>query len=992
MTSVNNYLKADGAKYWTIQLCDAFRKPQPSNSANDNCTAMFLLNEYTPVWIKVPCQLGMGYSKIICEYQQDTGHSPLMISRSPKECPVGWIFTQENCYSLMKFAPKLSIAQTLVEHLCHDSEGARIGELEHLYYLKRYFSILLGEKSKAYLLMRINSTIHHQPYCALVPSDLETRFDIRYENDLYQSTCIALMPIAHGVVCQMEACEIDQDSCLIGLYQCEDKTCILEKYICDGTVHCPDRTDETNCTDVCMMTNGKSPNLQECFTEQCRRPFCYCSWKYFQCLQGGCVPWWSVCDCISHCPDGSDETQCAYCQSVRGQVTQNVGIYDNVNTHSTILMPFAQNCTSAGFNPCGIMSSGCFPTEALCVFERLPENLIRYCRNGAHLLNCYNFECPNYYKCSFTYCIPLFKVCNGEFDCPNGEDEVSCNDTKCQNLLKCAKESSCVHPKDIHDGVTQCLFTGDDEDPFIAHPCPKSCLCRGHSLKCNYVDLISIPSVYYKVKGLYLRDSNVKYSRDTFTAFHELLGLDISNNNLSYLHPNLFVSQSQLIILNLSHNNLKHILRSSLQGLFNLRYINLHFNPIQTLDSMSFSSLAVIDYVDLSELTISVVKNKALYGMQHCRQINLSYNEIVEIATGAFLGLPQLNVLDLRGNPIVTFSPADFITIRMLPVVYMPVSEFCCKGTFPGSCYPTTTTLTCYQYIQSRVLKILGWCMVGLIGLTKGLMIIWHSRSKRKSLLPTIMLKYSVEMLMGLSIAVILLMDQMFQNFFVTLYLKVLTTSPMCLSANFVYIFSFEMSAFTSLVLVICKTLAVISPLKAKLLLTQTRLYLSALFCTICVILLSFLVLSRDAHFSPKALGVSCGLLITNTEQTIPASYIVLLGINTSIANLITVFSGIAVQALLAKGSLLQANLQLRERAQITSNKRRAACTVLMLMAVDCTGIVTLLIVNILIVCGIVVNKEVEMILTIIVLPVNVILEPILNALILLQRHRCGKS
>ncbi len=38
-----------------------------------------------------------------------------------------------------------------------------------------------------------------------------------------------------------------------------------------------------------------------------------------------------------------------------------------------------------------------------------------------------------------------------------------------------------------------------------------------------------------------------------------------------------------------------------------------------------------------------------------------------------------------------------------------------------------------------------------------------------------------------------------------------------------------------------------------------------------------------------------------------------------------------------------------------------------MLMTVDCTGIVTLLIVNIVIMCGFVVNTEVEMILTIIV-------------------------
>ena len=46
----------------------------------------------------------------------------------------------------------------------------------------------------------------------------------------------------------------------------------------------------------------------------------------------------------------------------------------------------------------------------------------------------------------------------------------------------------------------------------------------------------------------------------------------------------------------------------------------------------------------------------------------------------------------------------------------------------------------------------------------------------------------------------------------------------------------------------------------------------------------------------------------------------------------------------------------------------------LMLMTIDCTGIVTLLIVNILIMCGFVVNTDVEMFLTIIVLPVKVVL------------------
>ncbi len=720
-----------------------------------------------------------------------------------------------------------------------------------------------------------------------------------------------------------------------------------------------------------------------CFTE-CHEPLCHCSWNYFQCLQGGCVSWWAVCNCIADCPDGSDETQCAYCRSVYKQVTHHLGFHNSGYTQTNRSMTrLAQNCTSLGFSPCGTVSSGCFPTEALCVFERLPGSRIRHCINGAHLLNCYNFEFPNYYKCSFAYSIPLFKVCNGEFDCPNGEDEVSCDVGKCLNLIKCANESLCVHPKDIHDGVTQCLLTGDDEDAIIVHTCPDSCLCRGYSLKCNYVNLMAIPNAYSHIKRLYLRHSKFNYYKDSFTAFHELLGLDSSNNNLSQLYPNLFASQSQLIILNLSHNNLKHIPRSSFGGLFNLRYMNLQFNPIETLDSFSFSSLTAIEYLNLSQLKISQIDNKAFYGMKHCRQLNLSLNEISEIAPGVLLGLPQLKVLDLQGNPILAFGLVEFSAIRMLPVVYMPAAEFCCKGNFSGTCYPTTTTFYCYQYIENRVLKILGWCMVTFIILSKGLSIIWHSHGKRKRLLAAILLKHSVEILMGSSLALILVIDLLFQNSFVAMYSKVIPTNPVCLSANFIYIFSFEISVLTSLIMVIFKTFAVILPFKAKFILTQRLLYISSLGVIIYAVLLAFLVLSRDMQTAPKALGVSCGLLITNSEQTIPASYVGLLCSNAAITMLMVVLSTLAVRALLRKPPVFQANSQIVGGMNITSKKRRAAWAVLMLMVVDCTGTVTLLIVNILTKNGLVISKEVEMVLTMIVLPLNVILGGVLNLLML---------
>ncbi len=39
------------------------------------------------------------------------------------------------------------------------------------------------------------------------------------------------------------------------------------------------------------------------------------------------------------------------------------------------------------------------------------------------------YECPdNYFKCPGNYCIPLHYVCDGEWQCPDGEDEIQCGE------------------------------------------------------------------------------------------------------------------------------------------------------------------------------------------------------------------------------------------------------------------------------------------------------------------------------------------------------------------------------------------------------------------------------------------------------------------------------------------------------------------------------------------------------------------------------------
>ena len=62
-----------------------------------------------------------------------------------------------------------------------------------------------------------------------------------------------------------------------------------------------------------------------------------------------------------------------------------------------------------------------------------------------NLYNCTVFQCSGYFKCPLSYCIPFNVICNGEWDCPQGDDEANCNSIyvlTCSNAK--AKQNVCI--------------------------------------------------------------------------------------------------------------------------------------------------------------------------------------------------------------------------------------------------------------------------------------------------------------------------------------------------------------------------------------------------------------------------------------------------------------------------------------------------------------------------------------------------------------------
>ena len=110
---------------------------------------------------------------------------------------------------------------------------------------------------------------------------------------------------------------------------------------------------------------------------------------------------------------------------------------------------------------------------------------LNVCRNGAHLEHCQYFQCSQKYKCPDSYCIPHWRVCNGETDCNLAEDEANCDNYTCVGMLHCKNRQFCVHFIDICDGHEQCPL-GDDEINCDSLECPVECSCRNNS-RTNFI-------------------------------------------------------------------------------------------------------------------------------------------------------------------------------------------------------------------------------------------------------------------------------------------------------------------------------------------------------------------------------------------------------------------------------------------------------------------------------------------------------------------------
>jgi len=200
-------------------------------------------------------------------------------------------------------------------------------------------------------------------------------------------------------------CTRKASSCPYEMFTCkQSRLCISPKLLCDGNNDCKNNEDEENCGSLCSQVEFQCPKSSKCISKyqlcdgkdncgnkedetNCETNSTSCSHEMFHCKGSSqCISRRLVCNGISDCENGADEKH-NYCFSTALAHESTLG--------SPGLPPLSRVSNRTGER---FLCPG--SKQTLC-YEKV------FCQ-----------EKDNH--------IPAESVCDGEEDCPGGEDEIGC--------------------------------------------------------------------------------------------------------------------------------------------------------------------------------------------------------------------------------------------------------------------------------------------------------------------------------------------------------------------------------------------------------------------------------------------------------------------------------------------------------------------------------------------------------------------------------------
>ena len=538
---------------------------------------------------------------------------------------------------------------------------------------------------------------------------------------------------------------------------CHSESVTIAMYVCERS------RESLHYTLVCDRIEHCDDNTDEDF---CQFSACPVSW--FRCRNGQCIPLDQVCNRKLDCYDESDESCANYRQFLQAK-TMPPAILDM----SSKARPFLKQMKDSD-------------------------------------------ECPvTHFQCSQGHCLPIYLRCNGVDDCPNREDEASCESYTCSGFYRCRGSKVCLHTDHVCDGCFQCRQY-DDELLCEKMACPDVCQCQGLAFVCTAnFSASSYPALRY----LDASGSGMMYNDLTHNLF--LIYLCLSHCRID-TQPTLELPN--LRHLDLSGNELLHIDIHRFYSLQNLTVIVLSGNPLSAITNMESPDpgTMVLQTVNLLGTLLRVYNGSALAGCPNLKTLNISGGKLTTITDEGFQSTPLLENVDVRGSPLKDF-PNDLLRgLVSLKVVHADNYKLCCEAMLPddfdlNKCYAEEDMLaSCKDLLKSNVYRVFLWLfaslsVVGNVGSFAARFYLGNKGAGLGSFRIFVSNLSMADFFMGVYLFIVGVADQIYRGEYL-LFGEQWKESTVCKVAGFLSLMSSEVSAFIICLITLDRFLALRFP------------------------------------------------------------------------------------------------------------------------------------------------------------------------------------
>ena len=323
------------------------------------------------------------------------------------------------------------------------------------------------------------------------------------------------------------------------------------------------------------------------------------------------------------------------------------------------------------------------------------------------------------------------KACDTIDDCPNGEDEISCEvDSSCPGMLYCKEDKMCIHPHNYCDGITHCLLSLDDEFNCADPGCPSGCRCLGKTTYCSTGSKIDDSSTQMHLT-LGLTIFNTSGMVDNLEKFPNILILKIYHVTVSNFNLRNDIGKLLFLRYLLLDNTETSFIVS--KAFFNLTSLsNLYFsnNQVKTLAQYAFSGVGALTHLNLSGMSVEHIHACAFCFMPSLLSLDLSYNHISYLSTTDLMTLNSKPTLNITGNPITHVD--GLIHLNYFSLIISDSDDLCCFMVPSSKCthLESKAVRVCGSLLPHRSYIICWFIIIFVILIANLSVMVLHMKSK----------------------------------------------------------------------------------------------------------------------------------------------------------------------------------------------------------------------------------------------------------------------